>query len=48
MVNQTPILTVTQLNRHIRSLLEHEMGEVTVEGEVSNLNKPSSGHFYFP
>lgn len=47
MVNQTPILTVTQLNRHIRSLLEHEMGEVTVEGEVSNLNKPSSGHFYF-
>ncbi|WP_133127138.1 exodeoxyribonuclease VII large subunit [Legionella nagasakiensis] len=47
MANQTPILTVTQLNRHVRSLLEHEMNDVSVEGEVSNLSKPSSGHLYF-
>ncbi len=40
-------LTVSQLNRHIRSLLENEVGEVHVEGEISNLSKPSSGHFYF-
>lgn len=41
------ILTVTQLNRHVRSWLEHELGDVFVEGEVSTLTKPSSGHFYF-
>ena len=41
------ILTVTELNRHVRAYLEHEMGEVWVSGEISNLSKPSSGHFYF-
>lgn len=41
------ILTVTQLNRHVRAYLEHEMGEVCVAGEISNLSKPASGHFYF-
>lgn len=40
-------LTVTQLNRQIRSWLEVEVGEVAVTGELSNLAKPSSGHFYF-
>ena len=43
----TPVLTVTQLNRHVRSWLEHEMGMVNVEGELSNLTKPASGHYYF-
>jgi exodeoxyribonuclease VII large subunit len=47
MPSQIPILTVTQLNRQIRSWLEHEIGQVDVEGEVSTLTKPSSGHFYF-
>lgn len=47
MALETPILSVSQLNRHVRSWLEHEMGEVSVEGEVSNLSKPASGHFYF-
>ena len=41
------ILTVSQLNRHVRTYLEYEMGEVSVEGEISNLSKPASGHFYF-
>lgn len=40
-------LTVTQLNRQIRSWLEIEVGQVAVVGELSNLSKPSSGHFYF-
>lgn len=44
---QSQILTVSQLNRHVRSLLEYEMGAVCVEGEISNLSKPASGHFYF-
>ncbi|WP_133129750.1 exodeoxyribonuclease VII large subunit [Legionella yabuuchiae] len=47
MLEKPPILTVTELNRHIRSLLEYEVGEVWVEGEISNVSKPSSGHFYF-
>jgi exodeoxyribonuclease VII large subunit len=41
------VLTVTQLNRNVRSYLEYEMGEVCVAGEISNLSKPASGHFYF-
>jgi exodeoxyribonuclease VII large subunit len=42
-----PILTVSQLNKHIKTYLEQEIGEVSVEGELSNLSKPSSGHLYF-
>lgn len=41
------ILTVTQLNRQVKSYLENELGIVSVEGELSNLSKPTSGHFYF-
>lgn len=40
-------LTVSQLNRQIRLLLENDVGKVSVEGEISNLSKPASGHFYF-
>lgn len=41
------ILTVSQLNRFIKSYLEQEIGMVHVDGELSNLSKPSSGHLYF-
>lgn len=41
------ILTVSQLNRQVKGYLENELGIVHVEGEMSNLSKPSSGHFYF-
>ena len=47
MTKPTPVFTVSQLNRQVRSWLEHEMGVVSVEGEVSNLSKPASGHFYY-
>lgn len=47
MLPSPSVLTVTQLNRQVRSWLEHEMGIVSVEGEMSNLSKPASGHFYF-
>jgi exodeoxyribonuclease VII large subunit len=41
------IITVSQLNRQVKSYLENELGIVHVEGELSNLSKPVSGHFYF-
>ena len=47
MITSRQVLTVTQLNRQVRSWLEHEMGLISVEGELSNLSKPTSGHFYF-
>jgi exodeoxyribonuclease VII large subunit len=40
-------LSVTQLVRRMKNLLEIELGEVWVEGEVSNLKKQASGHWYF-
>jgi exodeoxyribonuclease VII large subunit len=41
--------TVSELNRHVRQILEIdiELRDVWVEGEVSNLSRPSSGHLYF-
>ena len=45
---QTPrIMTVTELTRSIRGLLETEFPFVTVSGEISNLRQPYSGHLYF-
>lgn len=45
-VNQE-VLTVTQLNRYARSMLEEVFAGVWVVGEISNLAKPASGHIYF-
>ena len=41
------ILTVSQLTAGIKDLLESTFDEVWVEGEISNLRRPPSGHFYF-
>ena len=41
------IHTVTEVTRRLRELIERGMGELWVEGEVSNLRKQSSGHHYF-
>ncbi|HUN55679.1 MAG TPA: exodeoxyribonuclease VII large subunit [Smithella sp.] len=41
------ILTVSQLNNNIKFLLEEGFDIVLVEGEVSNLRRPQSGHIYF-
>ena len=40
-------LTVTQLNHQVRFLLETHYGSIAVEGEISNLARPTSGHIYF-
>jgi exodeoxyribonuclease VII large subunit len=41
------VLSVSALTRKVRGLLEDGIGEVWVEGEVSNLRRQSSGHAYF-
>ncbi|GLI39007.1 exodeoxyribonuclease VII large subunit [Geobacter hydrogenophilus] len=41
------ILTVSQLTSLIRGVLEENFEHVWVEGEVSNLAMPASGHLYF-
>jgi exodeoxyribonuclease VII large subunit len=46
--SQTPsIFTVSRLNQTVRLLLEQEMGQVWISGEISNFTQPSSGHWYF-
>jgi len=40
-------ITVSQLNRKAKTLLESGLARVWVEGEISNLAKPASGHLYF-
>jgi exodeoxyribonuclease VII large subunit len=41
------ILSVSGLNREARQLVENGLGSVWVEGEISNLARPSSGHLYW-
>ena len=40
-------VTVSQLNRQAKRLLESGLARVWVEGEISNLARPASGHVYF-
>jgi len=52
-LHQTPVPsepkvhTVTELTRRIRELIERGIGEVWVEGEISNHRRQVSGHQYF-
>jgi exodeoxyribonuclease VII large subunit len=41
------VLTISQLNAQARVLLERGLGSVWLEGEISNLSRPASGHWYF-
>jgi len=40
-------LTVSELNRQVRLLLERDLARLWVQGEISNLARPASGHLYF-
>ena len=40
-------LTVSELTRRIRGLLEGQFGNVVVEGEVSGFRPSGAGHYYF-
>ncbi len=41
------VLTVSQLTRKVRAVLEGGIGTVWVDGEISNLRRQASGHQYF-
>lgn len=45
--NPPTLLTVSQLNKQVKTLLDSHFDFVWVEGEVSNFAAPSSGHWYF-
>ena len=44
---QSQVLSVSELTRRIKSLLEGQFPSVWVEGEISNLAVAPSGHVYF-
>ena len=44
---ETKALSVTQLVRKMKRAIETEVGRLWIEGEVSNLKKQGSGHWYF-
>ena len=41
------ILSVTEITRAVRDLIEGTLGEIWVEGEICNLRRQASGHQYF-
>jgi exodeoxyribonuclease VII large subunit len=43
----TQVLTVSEITRRVKGLLEQAFPAVWVEGEISNLRQPLSGHVYF-
>ena len=45
--NQAEIYSVSELNAEVRDLIESNYPSIWVEGEISNLARPASGHIYF-
>ena len=45
---QTPY-TISEINAYVRDLMESDpvLGDLWVQGEISNLSRPKSGHMYF-
>jgi len=41
------VYSVARLNREVRGLLEAGLPSIWIEGELSNLSRPASGHWYF-
>ncbi len=41
------IFSVQELNASAKQYLEQQFGSIWVQGELSNVSKPASGHYYF-
>jgi exodeoxyribonuclease VII large subunit len=49
MLSNDPVsaaISISQLNRRVKTLIEQGMTRLWVEGEISNLSRPASGHIY--
>ena len=46
-IQNDEIISVGELNKSAKYLLENNFNNISVIGEISNLSKPSSGHIYF-
>ena len=46
-VTPPKIISVSELNRKAKFLLEGGIPKLWIEGEISNLARPASGHMYF-
>ncbi|MDP8234422.1 MAG: exodeoxyribonuclease VII large subunit [Candidatus Saelkia tenebricola] len=46
-MDERHIYSITELTRSIKDILEGNFGYIWVEGEISNLRCPDSGHIYF-
>ena len=46
-IQNEEIISVGELNKSVKYLLENTFNDVSVIGEISNLSRPSSGHIYF-
>mgnify|MGYP001243121543 CR=1 FL=1 len=47
MAQELKVLSVSELTQDIKEILENIFVGVRVEGEISNLRQPASGHMYF-
>ncbi|MDP8215934.1 MAG: exodeoxyribonuclease VII large subunit [Candidatus Kaelpia imicola] len=47
MENERKIYTVSEISKRVKHILEDSLGYLWVEGEISNLSRPGSGHVYF-
>ncbi len=45
--DEPQVLSVSDINKHIRNMLEGEFSLIWLQGEISNFKAHSSGHFYF-
>jgi exodeoxyribonuclease VII large subunit len=47
MISKENIFTVSEINRHIKNVVESNIPQLFIEGEISNFKHHSSGHIYF-
>ena len=45
--NKREVYTVSRFNTEVKQLLRAEIEPLWIEGEISNLSRPASGHIYF-
>ncbi|MCD4820294.1 MAG: exodeoxyribonuclease VII large subunit [Candidatus Cloacimonetes bacterium] len=41
------IFTVSEINQHLKHIIEHNIPNLIIEGEIANFTRHNSGHIYF-